>query len=174
MTAARIAWRNGRERSSWLTDLPATLGACKKHHEILPESISLHGKTSSVVYVASLDTILLPDSIEKSVNERRLCMQKPLARLGGGEPSRPVNLREGSNLTAPRRPFHFESIGGEGLGIKISRNRPSSDTLAARLGDLTQGLERAFGFVTGLLSKFAFGGCERIFALGALALGDRP
>ena len=101
-------------------------------------------------------------------------MQEPLACLGGREPSRSVNLREGANLTAPRRPFHFESIGGERLGIKISRNRPSSDTLAARLGDLTQGLELAFGSVTGLLSKLALGGGERIFALGVLALGDRP
>jgi hypothetical protein len=30
MTAARIAWRNGQEQTSWLGDPPATLGACKK------------------------------------------------------------------------------------------------------------------------------------------------
>lgn len=128
----------------------------------------------SIVRVVRLGRRRNGDPIEKPVNQRRLCGQQPFACLCHREPRSAVNLREGTELAAPGRPFHFETIGREHPRIKIPGHCPCNDPFTARLDHLAQRFELALGRVSGLLGKFARGGRQWIFAFGIFALGDRP
>lgn len=101
----------------------------------------------------------------KAGKENRLTFQDLVPALGNVKPCGAVEL--GKRLSSPRpwRPFHFELIAPEVLGIPIVLDGPDMDKFASGLLGLAKRNCLAVRPVTGLFRKFALCRCEGRFAI---------
>ena len=90
------------------------------------------------------------------------------------EPFRTIDLRKALSPPAFRRPFHFEGVALQIVGIAVTLHGPHLNELAARLSCLAESDAVSFGLVPRLLEELASGGRKGILARTDQALGNAP
>src|SRR5581483_458000 len=96
-----------------------------------------HGRNAKSPTCRNLGVLSFEDR-EQPVDERSLAGKHSLPRLVDAEPRGAIDLGEGLDLPALRRPFHLESIGFQSRWVKIALNGEGRDELPARLPDLAE------------------------------------
>src|SRR5262245_52371085 len=114
------------------------------------------------------------DSVDQPCDEVALPFENLVACPLRREPFCAVDLGEGRQAAAPRRPFKLERVGLEHGRIEVAFDRKGRHDLAAPLNDFAERHERTARLHAGLLLEFPDRYRERILCGRILSLRDRP
>lgn len=124
--------------------------------------------------MASTLSFILCGELLEAIEKRALACKNFLAGRRQGEPLRSINLGEGFDAAASRRPFDRETIAPYLVDIQFTFQSKSLDAFSAALADMPQRPESARWNSAQLFAELSPGRDFRVLARGELSFWNGP